>query len=198
MRASLAVLLLGACACAHSSRPSRRRETDAAATGQNQDAGPPSCAQRAQSITARIEQLNGEMDVPRVRWDFEDGVAGATSEYEIDECSTLMTDTTYDNGTTTHPKTHDSRSLPCISSHTTATPTWSVADVQNALGHPDVRAALAAKTTFGGSTGHWFNVYTEDGSISFDDSVCSPSPCVIPPAVTTLRELLEAIAHQAR
>jgi hypothetical protein len=90
--------------------------------------------------------------------------------------------------------------LPCVASHADATPTWSAADLQNALAHPDVQAALAADASFGAVTPGGFGTGITVGAhmIRISSATCdgtAMSPCTdAPPGVAVLHQLLLDIA----
>jgi len=92
--------------------------------------------------------------------------------------------------------------LPCVASHLDATPIWSAADLQNALAHPDVQAALAADASFGALTpaGLGTGITVGGHMIRISATGCSGtamSPCMdAPNGVALLHQLLLNIATQ--
>ena len=94
------------------------------------------------------------------------------------------------------------RVLACVTSHLEANWTWSAADLQNALAHPDVQAALETDASFGAITpaGLGTGITVGDHEIRISADACSAtaaSPCTdMPDGVALLHQLLLDIASQ--
>lgn len=116
------------------------------------------------------------------------GVSGAT--YMLEDCSTLTFTPVGDLPSC-------SRTLPCVPRNASDSE-YTAAHVQNALGHPDVQAALAAGTNFGAITpaGFGFSLSVGDDGIFVSETPCKgPAPCIEEPeAVAYLRSVLQRVA----
>jgi hypothetical protein len=93
-----------------------------------------------------------------------------------------------------------SRTLSCVPRDSTDFG-YTSAHVQNALGHPDVQAALAAGASFGALTpgGFGFNLGVGDDSIFISDTGCegAASCTAAPIAIGRLRSVLERLTLDA-
>ncbi len=131
-----------------------------------------------------------QCETPDVSWSSSFGGRTISGPYSVTDCATFTHEP--EDGATC------SSDLPCIG--TPGAGPLSAAQLQNALGHPDVIDALAANAQFGARTpaGAIFAVRVGDGAIDVYSS-CEGTvpPCIDPPeGVSTLRALLEQIATQ--
>jgi hypothetical protein len=148
-----------------------------------------------------VDCLNGDCtgascetcDHPEVTWA---PIGGMLGEAHTVQFCTRYTDFPIDD----RPQCNNE--LPCVASHLEATPTWSAADLQNALAHPDVQAALNADANFGALTPGGFGTGITVGAhmIRISATACAGtamSACTeTPNAVVQLHQLLLDIASQ--
>ncbi len=127
-------------------------------------------------------------NTPLLTWSTRGGASGLT--FMLEDCRTLT-------ATPAGDQPACSRTLPCV--RNTSDFDYTTVHVQNALGHPDVQAALVAGTNFGAITpgGFGFSLSVGDESIFVSATGCDVSavPCnEEPEGVASLRFLLENIA----
>jgi hypothetical protein len=114
-------------------------------------------------------------------------------QYSITNCATFTHETAAGGAC--------SRALPCLGDPNIGSDDWTMAQLQNALGHPDVVDALQEQATFGAAApglGTHVVIRIGDEEITIH-SACQDagSSCVDPPeGVYLLREMLENIAMQ--
>lgn len=161
--------------------------------------GPFACVDRqcvACGATGGCPQTTCEAcNVPSVQWTMHMGAR--RSMYALSGCKTLTLTEQNPAAPVRSPCTSEP---PCVPERGGAT--WSIVDLQNALAHPDVEAALASGAQFGAITPGGFFTEIEVGDRAFTSHAqCADAAqnCVDEPrSVDELRTILQGLADHVR
>jgi hypothetical protein len=136
------------------------------------------------------ETTCAQCETPVITWS--SSFTTTTETYSVTDCTTFTHETALGGACSTTPR--------CIADRNLAQRDRSIGQLQNALGNPDVLAALAAQATFGAGSpaGDIFVIRVGGDEITLLGECQDAGPSCIdaPEGVYLLREMLEAIAME--